>query len=81
MSEVKVPWFEVSKPMLSEVAQSLQEARKMGRSIENIATSFIPLTDNEEVKKMLAEIQDGATLATHGATQLYNLIARDALRG
>lgn len=53
----------------------------MGRSIENIANSFVPLTDNPDILKTLDELQAAANVAVGAATKMYNLIAREALRG
>lgn len=83
MAETKdeVPYFDVSGPTLSEIVLSVQEVRKMARSIENTALSFAPLTDNPEVKKHLADIQAWSEGISSVAGKLYNLTARKALRG
>jgi hypothetical protein len=60
-----------------EVAQSLQEARKHSRTVENVALSFEPLaegetlTDLEYVVEMSRKIHDRLT-------KMYNEVARDA---
>jgi hypothetical protein len=74
------PHFDTGKETLSQIAQSLLEVKKMGRSAENTADSFQPLTDNDEVKNGLLNIaQHGAALAEE-ATKLYRLIAREAMK-
>lgn len=77
----QVPHFDVSKPMLGEITQSFQEVRKMARSIENTVTSLLPLTDALEVKTSLEAMQAEAMSIAGRATNIYNLIAREALRG
>jgi hypothetical protein len=68
-----VAWL-VSKDMKREVAQTLQEARKMARSIDNTASSLIPLTDDEE-RETLSEIMTQAMVMAGKLTELYNGIA------
>lgn len=74
-----VPDFEVSSETLAQITQSVQEMRKMSRSIENIAFSFIPLTDNPAVLDELNHINEAASNITKLASSLYQRIARKAL--
>lgn len=63
--------------MTREVAQTLQETRKMARSIENAAGSLAPLTDGDEQVR-LAQVESKAVEISAMLTELYNGIARRA---
>jgi membrane associated rhomboid family serine protease len=71
-----VAWL-VSQDMKREVAQTLQEARKMARSIDNTASSLIPLADDEE-RETLSEIMTASMVMAGKLTELYNGIALSA---
>lgn len=68
--------WNLQKSMYKEVAQTLQEARKHARSIENTTASLCPLTslDSSE-RKSLEEAEELAVRASAILTRLYNEIA------
>lgn len=74
------PVFKVDKETLKGIAQSLQEGRKMARSLDNIASALLPLTDSRQVKNSLRDIQAEAELAARHLTTLYNQIAPAAFK-
>lgn len=74
-----IPLYEASNETLQQMAQAYLEVRKMARSIENTAMSFIPLTDNEKITELLTQLDSSAKLCSAIATQLYQQIARKAL--
>lgn len=76
-----VPYFEVSSPLLREIAQTMLEMKKMGRSLENSADALIPLTDHPDVKAWLTTISNDGRSAAKNATDIYHLIARAASQG
>lgn len=69
--------WQVAKNMTREVAQTLQEARKMARSIENTAGSLQPLAEEQELLQ-LEHIEKLAKQISQELTGLYNSIARRA---
>lgn len=72
--------FNVAKNFQREMAQSFSEGKKMARSLENIATSFRPLTTDEETTKILDEIIMYSQLTAAHLTTLYNQVAPDAFK-
>lgn len=70
--------FDVEKVTLREISQSLLEVKKMGRSMENAADAFIPLTSNPGVVELLNTIAAHAQQAASASNELYKLIAREA---
>jgi len=72
--------FDVSHGTLKEVAQSMQEGKKMARSLENLATSMIPLTEDEKTLVMLNKIAACGNEAAEKCNQIYVSIAREALK-
>jgi hypothetical protein len=71
-----VPW-NIHKNMRREVAQSLQEGRKMARSVENLADSLRPLCDGPEADG-LARISDKMQSVISQLSLLYQSIAPKA---
>lgn len=71
--------FEVSQGTLREIAQSVLEAKKMARSLENISDTFKPLA-NDDAMKLLEELRVHAVAATDCCNQIYNAIAREAMK-
>ena len=69
--------WQVHSNMMREVAQTLQEARKMARSIENTVSSLEPLTDGRE-EELLKQIVRDAQSITIDLAHLYNDIALQA---
>lgn len=69
--------WQVHSNMMREIAQTLQEARKMARSIENTAGSLLPLTDESEHVALSAVVEHSRHIAGE-LTDLYNGIARQA---
>lgn len=63
--------------MRREVAQSIQEARKLNRSVENVASSLTPLADGGEHQR-LDEITRHTAEITDLLTKLYQSIAPSA---
>jgi hypothetical protein len=72
--------FNVDKDRLGQIAQALLETKKMARSIENTAEAFMPLTDNEEVVVLLRNTMIAAVDIAKDMSELYQLIAKEALR-
>jgi tryptophanyl-tRNA synthetase len=73
--------FDVSQQTLQEIAQSMLEGKKMGRSIENLGDSFVPLTDDPETVELLKTASLHGQEAAKIFGQIYNVIARKALKG
>lgn len=71
--------FDVSPATLREIVQSLQEMRKMSRSVESSAESFIPFAD-KQTEEDLKMIMSHAQLITNICTRLYSAIAKEAFR-
>lgn len=71
-----VPW-NIHKNMRREVAQSLQEGRKMARSVENLADSLRPLCDGQEAEQVEA-IQMASSQVIAFLSELYRSIAPKA---
>lgn len=71
--------FDVSQEMLKEIAQTMLELKKMGRSLENAADSLRPLTSNDDIIDKLERISDYGKLSAGVAQNLYLMIAREAL--
>lgn len=69
--------WQVHSNMTREVAQTLQEARKMARSIDNTAASLAPLTTEVE-RQQLSQISSKAQEIALMITDLYNGIAPQA---
>lgn len=69
--------WQIAKDMSREVAQTLQEARKHSRSIENISLSLEPLASEDELLK-LERVTQLSKEVTAELTGLYNSIARTA---
>lgn len=72
--------FDVGDLMLEQVAQSLLEFKKMGRSLESGADALVPLAANEEVEKVLVEISSAGAHAAKCASDLYNRVAKAAAK-
>jgi hypothetical protein len=71
-----VTW-KIHNSMTREVAQTLQEARKMARSIENTASSLEPLADGQVRELLMQIVRDAQSIAIDLA-HLYNDIAPQA---
>lgn len=71
--------FDVSQEMLKEIAQTMLELKKMGRSLENAADSLRPLTSNDDIIDKLERISDYGKLVAGVTQNLYLKIAREAL--
>lgn len=69
--------WNLQKSMYKEVAQTLQEARKQSRSLENVAASLHPLSEDSTAED-LKRIESLATEATGLLAKLYNEIAPKA---
>lgn len=69
--------WQVAKNMKREVAQTLQEARKMARSIENTVLSLEPLADEDTLLHLEAAATRAAEITGH-LSSLYNEIAKAA---
>lgn len=69
--------WNLHKNMYREVAQTLQEARKMTRSIENAAGSLQPLSDGTE-RSELEKVEKAAQEISRTLTNLYNGMAAQA---
>lgn len=74
----EMPHFDVANLTLKEIAQSMLEVKKMGRSAENAADAFLPLTSNSEVVEILNDISGHGKLLADAASNLYRMIAREA---
>lgn len=72
--------FECGKEMLMQISQSLLEAKKMARSLENVADSLRPLANSEVAKSALQEISEHSQHAAANANKIYHLIAREAMK-
>jgi hypothetical protein len=72
--------FEVSKGTLKEVAQSCLEAKKLARTVENMADSMMPLSNTEETTELLRQISDSQAIAIKAINTIYNAIAREAMK-
>lgn len=64
--------------MFHETTQSLLEARRLARSLENIVDALIPLTTNTEAVKQLEKIRETSAFAAHALQRLYNRNAKEA---
>lgn len=69
--------WQIHSNMTREVAQTLQETRKMARSIENAAGSLAPLAEDTDLLA-LERIETRAKQISEDLTALYNGIARQA---
>lgn len=70
--------FAVHPMMLREIAQSLLEFKKMGRSIESGAEALIPLAVGDATTDMLEQVVRHGRDAADCASRLYRSIAREA---
>lgn len=70
--------YEVGDEVLSQIAHSFLEVKKMARSIENTVDAFIPLTDDKQVLEALGIIAAHAGAITTQVNPLYHQIAREA---
>lgn len=70
--------FDVGEIMLEQVAQSLLEAKKMGRSIENCADALRPLAATDEVAVLLQQAADHGSTVSRLMNDLYQRIAKEA---
>lgn len=66
--------WNVHKNMRREVAQSLQEARKHARSIENVIQAMTPLVDGEELMAMEV-LSENLEFVLDNLNELYKSIA------
>lgn len=80
MSEKQVPFFTVAPSLMKEIPVAINDAKAKARSIENTAATFIPLTDNLEVTKLLSMVETDAQALASNLSKLYRLIARDLMR-
>ena len=65
-------------PGVTEAAvQSLMDAKKYSRSIENTCESLSPLVENEEVKKQLEEVREMCAKISGTLQRIYNRNARE----
>jgi len=71
--------FVVGQSTLREIAQSLQEGKKMARSLENLASSIVVLTDNATIKGDLEVVESQAANCAKLLNNIYKKIAREAL--
>ena len=69
--------WQLDPQMYRETAQSLQEGRKMARSIETLALSLMPLCDNEE-NDQLDLVRESAIAIAIRLSGLYGGIAARA---
>ena len=69
--------WQIDNSMLKEVAQSLQEGRKLARSVENLSLSLEPLADGDILQQLerVTQISREQVALISG---LYNSIARSA---
>jgi hypothetical protein len=76
------PFSTISGSTLKEIAQSLLEAKRMARSIENVADTFEPLLDEQDhdTRNALALTRQASRNINDHMQSLYNKIARDAMR-
>lgn len=65
--------FNVGKQMQQEMAQSLLEGIKMGRSMENLALTMEPLAADDKTREMLAKV----AACGHEASEKLRAIYRD----
>lgn len=72
--------FSVDKDRMGQIAQGVLEVKKMARSIENTCEAFLPLTDKEEVVVLLKNTMIAAVDIAKDMSELYQLIAKEALR-
>lgn len=66
--------WQVHSNMMREIAQTLQEARKMARSIDNAASSLMPLSDGEQ-RVLLDQIVAASQGIARDLSVLYNGVA------
>lgn len=64
--------------MLREAVQSLLEAKRIARSLENTVDALIPVVANEETVKLLEEVREAAAKAGGLFGRLYSRNAREA---
>ena len=64
--------------MLREAVQSLLEAKKLARSLENTVDALIPVVASEEAAKLLEEVRESAARASGIFQRLYNKNAKEA---
>jgi hypothetical protein len=69
--------WKVAQDMTREIAQSLQEGRKLVRSVENLSLSLEPLAEDDTLQQLerVTEISREQVALLSG---LYNSIARSA---
>ena len=72
--------FDVAGSTLKEIAQSLLNAKVSARTIENVADTFIPLTDQEDIKASLQAISAHGREAANLLSAIYQRIAREAAK-
>jgi len=75
----KLKPFAVGQTTLREIAQSLQEGKKMARSLENLATSLEVLADDDHIKTGLADVENMSRQCADLLNGIYKKIAREAL--
>ena len=66
--------WNIHKNMRREVAQTLQEARKHARSVENTVNALEPLVDGPD-KIQMDRIAEGVATVLAGLDDLYRTIA------
>ncbi|HEY6022439.1 MAG TPA: hypothetical protein VIY48_22035 [Candidatus Paceibacterota bacterium] len=71
--------FSTKKENLKEIAQSLLEARRLGRSLESIADALIPLASDDATRSKLQTISDSGRACAVASQSIYNQIAQEAL--
>lgn len=72
--------FNVRSESLKEIAQSMLEARRLGRSAEAIADALIPLGTTETTQALLGQISESAKSISTAAQSIYNAIAQEAMK-
>jgi len=63
--------------MAHEAVQSLQEARRLARSLEATVDSLIPVVESTEAAAQLEEIREMAMKASEVLRRLYNRNAKE----
>lgn len=71
--------FDVNSLTLKEIAQQLLAIKTQARSAENICDSLHPLADTEAALQ-LSDMGNLARSLSFQATQLYQMIAKEAMQ-
>ncbi len=80
MNEPRTPLFRMKGEMLMQITQSLLEAKKMSRSVENTVEALLPFTDSQMVINDLHEVSRKVSEVSVVLSRLYAQTAREATK-